>query len=124
MKKFGRTKIAMILAALIVVMGALSLFVGAQSEPAEDPLADFDGANEYLGSYEDNLMGDEDFETNLEKAIATVRQSVKRYGTLWAMVPRCWPSVLPLSPRRSIPPCSWAFSPALSSTPTLTPLAL
>ncbi len=87
MKKFGRTKIAMILAALIVVMGALSLFVGAQSETDSDPLADFDGANEYLGSYEDNLMEDEDFETNLEKAIATVRQSVKRYGTLWAMVP-------------------------------------
>ena len=60
MKKFGRTKIAMILAALIVVMGALSLFVGAQSETDSDPLADFDGANEYLGSYEDNLMEDED----------------------------------------------------------------
>ena len=87
MKKFGRTKIALILAALIMVMGALTIFAGAEGEPAADPLADFDGASEYLSSYEDNLMGDEDFESNLTKAIATVRESVKRYATLWALVP-------------------------------------
>ncbi|MBR6772485.1 MAG: Na+/H+ antiporter NhaC family protein [Clostridia bacterium] len=68
-------------------MGALSIFAGAEGEPAADPLADFDGANDYLGSYEDNILEDKDFETNLQKAIATVRESVKRYGTLWALVP-------------------------------------
>ncbi|MBR4941095.1 MAG: Na+/H+ antiporter NhaC family protein, partial [Clostridia bacterium] len=63
------------------------MFVGAEGEPAEDPLATFEGATDYLGSYEDNIGGDEDFETNLEKAISTVRESVKRYATLWALVP-------------------------------------
>ncbi len=86
MKKFGRTKVAMVLAAIIIVMGALSMFVGATGEAA-DPLADFDGANAYLDSYESNIAEDADFDSNLEKAIATVRESVKRYGTLWALVP-------------------------------------
>ena len=86
MKLFGRSKIAMLLAAALIVMAALSLFVGAEGEAAE-PLDDFDGASEYLGGYEDNLVSDENFETNLEKAISTIRESVKRYATLWALVP-------------------------------------
>ncbi len=86
MKLFGRSKIAMLLAAALMVMAALSLFVGAEGEAAE-PLDDFDGASEYLGGYEDNLVNDENFETNLEKAISTIRESVKRYATLWALVP-------------------------------------
>ncbi|MGN1450715.1 MAG: Na+/H+ antiporter NhaC family protein [Eubacteriales bacterium] len=86
MKLFGRSKIAMLLAAALMVMAALSLFVGAEGEAAE-PLDDFDGASEYLGEYEENLVNDENFETNLEKAISTIRESVKRYATLWALVP-------------------------------------
>lgn len=45
------------------------------------------GASEYVDSYADNLTADKDFESNIQKALGTVRQSIKQYATFWALLP-------------------------------------
>lgn len=44
-------------------------------------------AQEYVDGYADNLSEDENFETNIETALTTVRTSVKRYATWWSLLP-------------------------------------
>ena len=52
----------------------------------EYDLADGDSALEYVGSYADNLEADPDFETNVNTAIAKVRESIPQYATFWALL--------------------------------------
>ena len=60
--------------------------VAAEEEPALD-LTDYDTAQEYVDSYADNLMEDENFEANVETALATVRTEHKSFATAWALLP-------------------------------------
>ena len=57
-----------------------------EEEPALD-LTDYDTAQEYVDSYADNLMEDENFEANVETALATVRTEHKSFATAWALLP-------------------------------------
>ncbi len=45
------------------------------------------GAKDYVDSYADNLTNDPDFKTNIQTALAKVRESVRKYATIWALVP-------------------------------------
>lgn len=45
------------------------------------------GAIDYTGSYADNLQSDENFEENVDKAIATVHIEIPAYATFWALLP-------------------------------------
>ena len=45
------------------------------------------GAIDYTGSYADNLQSDENFEENVDKAIATVHTEIPAYATFWALLP-------------------------------------
>ena len=45
------------------------------------------GAKDYVDSYADNLTNDPDFKTNIQTALAKVRESISKYATIWALVP-------------------------------------
>lgn len=45
------------------------------------------GAIDYTGIYADNLQSDENFEENVDKAIATVHTEIPAYATFWALLP-------------------------------------
>lgn len=96
MKKKTLLLVAMIV--MVVMSFAVSAF--AQTEPAETPeaqtvvvgeteydLSDYDSASEYVDAYADNLSADENFDANIEKAIATVRGETPTFATFWALVP-------------------------------------
>ena len=61
--------------------------VEVDGEETEYDLADGDGAHAYVDSYADNLTNDPDFRQNIASAIATVRESISKYATIWALVP-------------------------------------
>lgn len=54
---------------------------------AEDEETGTLGATEYVDSYADNLTNDSNFESNIQTAIAKVRESIKAYATFWALLP-------------------------------------
>ncbi len=96
MKKKTLLLVAMIV--MVVMSFAVSAF--AQSEPADNAepqtvvvgeteydLSDYDSASEYVDAYADNLSADENFDENIEKALATVRGETPSYATFWALVP-------------------------------------
>ena len=68
---------------------AAPVTIAAPEEPAEDAidLADYDTAKEYVDNYADNLMEDENFEANVDTALATVRTEHKSFATAWALLP-------------------------------------
>lgn len=96
MKKKTLLLVAMIV--MVVMSFAVSAF--AQSEPADNAepqtvvvgeteydLSDYASASEYVDAYADNLSADENFDENIEKALATVRGETPSYATFWALVP-------------------------------------
>ena len=69
----------------------------AEEEAAEiADLSDGEAALAYLDDYAGNLESDPDFQTNVETAIATVREDVKVYATFWALLPAIIAIVLAL----------------------------
>ena len=64
------------------------------AEPVD--LSDAGAAQEYIDAYADNVQSDENFKTNIEKALATVRQDRPVYGTFWAVFPPILAIVLAL----------------------------
>ena len=56
-------------------------------DDVEYDLSDGESAQAYVDGYADNLNADPDFDTHLEKALATVRESVSQYATIWALLP-------------------------------------
>ena len=96
MKKKTLLLVAMIV--MVVLSFAVSAF--AQAEPATEPeaqtvivgeteydLSDYDSASEYVDAYADNLSADENFDENIEKALATVRGETPSFASFWALVP-------------------------------------
>ena len=61
--------------------------VDMDGEIVEYDLSDADGAQEYVDSYADNLTNDTAFEDNIQSALNTVRLSVKKYATIWSLLP-------------------------------------
>ena len=56
-------------------------------DDVEYDLSDGESAQAYVDGYADNLNADPNFDTHLEKALATVRGSVAQYATIWALLP-------------------------------------
>ncbi len=56
-------------------------------DDVEYDLSDGESAQAYVDGYADNLNADPDFDAHLEKALATVRESVGQYATIWALLP-------------------------------------
>ena len=87
--------LALVLCVSVCCMGGMAAMaadgdtvsVDVDGEVVEYDLSDADGAAEYVGSYADNLTNDPGFETNIQSALATVRESVKRYATIWSLLP-------------------------------------
>ena len=50
-------------------------------------LTDAEAAQEYVSGYADNLQEDADFDTNIQTALSTVRESIPKYATWWSLVP-------------------------------------
>ncbi len=61
--------------------------VSIDGEETEYDLSDGESAQAYVDGYADNLGADADFESHLDTALTTVRQSVKSYATIWALLP-------------------------------------
>ncbi len=61
--------------------------VDIDGEVSEYNFDDFDGAKSYVDSYADNLMYDAEFKTNIETALAKVRESISSFATIWALIP-------------------------------------
>ena len=61
--------------------------VDVDGEITEYDLNDGEGAMGYVDSYADNLTNDPGFETNINTAIAKVRESISKYATFWALIP-------------------------------------
>ncbi len=59
----------------------------AAVEEAAADLTDFDAAMEYVDGYADKLQEDENFETNIQTALAAVRTEIPSYATLLAILP-------------------------------------
>ena len=74
------TKLLTMLLTLAVLVGAMTLTAAAAEFSEEDAFA-------YLDGYADNVGTDADFDTNIDAALTTVRESVSSYGTLMALLP-------------------------------------
>ena len=74
------TKWLTLLLTLAVLVGAMTLTAAAAEFSEEDAFA-------YLDSYADNVGVDENFDENIDAALATARESVNSYGTLMALLP-------------------------------------
>ena len=72
-----------------VAAAPLAIVAATAEEPAEEAidLTDYDTAQEYVDNYADNLMEDENFEANVDAALATVRTEHKSFATAWALLP-------------------------------------
>ena len=56
-------------------------------EAVEYDLADGESAQAYVDAYADNISNDPGFKANVEAALKTVRESISKYATVWALVP-------------------------------------
>lgn len=61
--------------------------VEIDGEVSDYSLDDFDGAKAYVDSYADNVMYDANFKTNIETALAKVRESISSFASIWALIP-------------------------------------
>ena len=69
-----------LLLVLAVCFSAMTLSVGAAEFSEEDAFA-------YLDSYADYVGVDENFDANVDAALAVARESVGSYGTFLALLP-------------------------------------
>lgn len=73
-------KLLTMLLTLAVLVGAMTLTVSAAQFSEEDAFT-------YLDGYADNVGTDENFDENIDAALATARESVSSYGTVLALLP-------------------------------------
>ena len=64
-----------------------TITVDVDGEAVEYDLADGESAQAYVDSYADNLTNDPDFKTNINTAIAKVRESIGSYASILALLP-------------------------------------
>jgi len=79
MRKTTRTLVLLMMIAALI--GCFAFGVSASE------LGDYDTALGYLDSYSDNVAADADFDSNIQAALATVRESISTYGTVWSLLP-------------------------------------
>ncbi len=61
--------------------------VTVDGEENEYDLSDGESAQAYVDGYADNLGADKNFESHIESALDTVRESIGAYATFWSLVP-------------------------------------
>ncbi len=76
---------------LLVIM-ALSLLFGfavtASASTVEAPdFTDYDTAIDYLDNYDSNVGSDASFAENIAQALATVREAISAYASIWSLLP-------------------------------------
>ena len=71
---------------LLLVMLAVILVFGLAVSASATDYTDPDAALEFLENYDSNV-GTEGFGDNIQKALATVRESIGQYATLWSLLP-------------------------------------
>ena len=76
---------AVLLAAEDAQIGTFT--VDVDGEAVEYDLADGESAHAYVDAYADNLTNDPDFKTNINTAIAKVRESISSYASILALLP-------------------------------------
>ena len=79
MRRITRTFVLCLMIAALIGCFALT----ASATDYTDP----DMAMEYLDCYSDNVGVDENFESNIKIAIATIRESIGSYATFWSLLP-------------------------------------
>ena len=80
------TRLALLVMALTLVLG-LSICVSAEEAAPAPDFSDYDTALDYLDNYDSNVAEDSDFAANVAAALATIRESIKSYATIWALLP-------------------------------------
>lgn len=73
--------------ATLVPVDASQVTVDVDGEQVEYDLTDEEGAASYVDNYADNLTNDKRFESNIQTAIAKVRENIKAYAKFWALLP-------------------------------------
>ncbi|MBQ3431295.1 MAG: Na+/H+ antiporter NhaC family protein [Clostridia bacterium] len=71
----------------VPVDAAQQVTVDVDGEQVEYDLTDEEGAASYVDNYADNLTNDKQFESNIQTAIAKVRENIKAYAKFWALLP-------------------------------------
>ena len=87
---------AAVAAPATVAEGAAAVTAPAEEAAAPKKLDEAAAAQEYIDGYADNVQEDPEFKTNIEAALATVRQERPAYGTFWAVFPPLLAIVLAL----------------------------
>ena len=86
-KNFARFLLLMLALTLVF---ALATGVGAEEAAPEAPdYTDYDTALDYLDrdNYKENVGSDPDFSANIAQALATVRQFISSYATIFSLLP-------------------------------------
>ena len=77
--------------AFVALALMLTVFLATGISAAEEVLTpdytDYDTAKGYLDDYADNSLEDENFKENSKTALETVRGTMSKYATFWALVP-------------------------------------
>jgi len=74
------TRFLSLLLLLAVILGAMTMAVGAAEMTSDDAFA-------YLDGYADNVGVDPDFDANISSALTVARESVGSYATILALIP-------------------------------------
>ena len=72
---------------LMLIMLAVMLIASLAISASAADYSDHDEALGYLESYDENVGADPDFAQNIAQALATVRQSISQYATIWSLLP-------------------------------------
>ena len=78
MRKFAKTLLLLMMAAMLIGSLALSVCASEYTDP--------EAAQAYLDSYADNVGTDENFDENINTALETVRQDVSGYATFLSLL--------------------------------------
>ena len=79
------TRLMLILLAVMLVVG-MSVCVSASEIEAPD-YTDYDTALDFLDNYDSNVSTDASFAETIAQALATVRESIRSYATIWSLLP-------------------------------------
>ena len=72
---------------LMLVMLAVMLIASLAISASAADYSDHDEALGYLESYDENVGADPDFAQTIAQALATVRQPISQYATIWSLLP-------------------------------------
>ncbi len=72
---------------LLLITLAVMLMASLAINASAADYSDHDEALGYLESYDENVASDPSFADNIAQALATVRQSISTYATIWALLP-------------------------------------